>query len=353
MKQSSTNGSAAVLKELKGINVTTKRLADGSTRLYYYHRATGRRLPDDVRSPDFLAAYVAAEKPLRDGGTLAGLIRAHCASPEYLNRAQSSRDIAKYLFRVIEDEYGDMTLGAINARKQARSEFLKWRDSLIPERGARAADNILAHLQAVLTWALDRGDIDEHPLESFKRAYRADRSDLIWLPEHIEAFNAKASEQLQRALLLALETGQRQGDLLRLTWNNYKNNQITLRQGKTRKRVEIPCTSRLSEMLSGMDRKKTTLILTMRDGEPWKPRYFKHCWRETSNAAGLADLNFHDLRGTAITRLAEAGCTTAQIASITGHNIDSVERMLEVYLSRTGSLARSAIATLEAHRNSK
>lgn len=40
---------------------------------------------------------------------------------------------------------------------------------------------------------------------------------MIWLPEHIEAFMNVAPLELQRALILALHTGQRQGDLLRLT----------------------------------------------------------------------------------------------------------------------------------------
>ena len=33
------------------------------------------------------------------------------------------------------------------------------------------------------------------------------------------------------------------------------------------------------------------------------------------------DLHFHDLRGTAVTRLAEAECTLPEIASITGHSL--------------------------------
>lgn len=36
-------------------------------------------------------------------------------------------------------------------------------------------------------------------------------------------------------------------------------------------------------------------------------------------AADITDLHFHDLRGTAITMLAEAGCDAPEIASINGH----------------------------------
>ena len=59
------------------------------------------------------------------------------------------------------------------------------------------------------------------------------------------------------------------------------------------------------------------------------------------------DLYFHDLRGTAVTMLAESGATVPEIATITGHTLASVTKILERYLSRTKTLAHSAIAKLE------
>jgi integrase len=63
--------------------------------------------------------------------------------------------------------------------------------------------------------------------------------------------------------------------------------------------------------------------------------------------AGITDLHFHDLRGTAITMLGEAGCTVPEIASITGHSFKSVETILEKYLARTKALANSAMSKFE------
>ena len=133
---------------------------------------------------------------------------------------------------------------------------------------------------------------------------------MIWLPEHVHAFMAVAPIELQRALILALHTGQRQGDLLRLTWNNYDGVRITLRQGKTA-RNGLPgrrVDKALRMMLETLDR-RSALILTTKTELPWKARYFKKEWAEASEAAGITDLHFHDIRGTAVTMLAEAGCT--------------------------------------------
>jgi hypothetical protein len=50
-----------------------------------------------------------------------------------------------------------------------------------------------------------------------------------------------APVEMQRTLILALQTSRRQGDLLHLTWSNYDGALISLRQGKGGRRVEIPC----------------------------------------------------------------------------------------------------------------
>lgn len=93
--------------------------------------------------------------------------------------------------------------------------------------------------------------------------------------------------------------------------------------------------------------RQAALILTTPTGRPWKSDHFRHEWGEATAAAKLTGLHFHDLRGTAVTMLAEAGCTEAEIASITGHSNQAVHGILEKYTARTRELARSAIGKLE------
>lgn len=45
--------------------------------------------------------------------------------------------------------------------------------------------------------------------------------------------------------------------------------------------------------------------------------------------------------------LSEAGCTTSQIAAITGHSLKTAEGILDRYLARTRALAGAAIYALE------
>jgi integrase len=88
-------------------------------------------------------------------------------------------------------------------------------------------------------------------------------------------------------------------------------------------------------------------VLTTPTGRARTKRYFNEHGNEAVIAAGIEDLHFHDLRGTAITMLAEAGCTVPEIAAVTGHSLKHVTPILEVYLSRTRHLADAAIIKLE------
>jgi hypothetical protein len=59
-------------------------------------------------------------------------------------------------------------------------------------------------------------------------------------------------------------------------------------------------------------------------------------------------VTFHDLRGTAVTRLAIVGCTEAEIAYLTGHSLRDVRSILDAnYLHRDPALGKSAISKLE------
>lgn len=66
--------------------------------------------------------------------------------------------------------------------------------------------------------------------------------------------------------------------------------------------------------------------------------------------SGVTGVTFHDLRGTAVTRLARADCTEAEIATLTGHSLKDVGAILDAhYLSRDSKLAVSAVKKRELY----
>ena len=203
-------------------------------------------------------------------------------------------------------------------------------------------------LARVLSWALRRGLVDANPCEKGGRLYRGSRAEHVWTDADEAAFLRAAPAHLHLAIVLALWTGQRQGDLLRLPWSAYDGERIRLRQSKTGVRVEIPVGAPLKAALDATKR-KSPIILVTSDGKPWTADGFRSSWRKACQAAAVTGVTFNDLRGTAVTRLALAGATVPEIATITGHSLRDVQAILDAhYLNRDPELGRSAIQKLEA-----
>jgi integrase len=243
----------------------------------------------------------------------------------------------------IENAFGDLPIAALEDAR-VTNDFLQWRDSMA--NSPRQADYAWMVLMCLISWSRGRGLTRYRAPERIERLYHADRSEKIWEESHIAAFMAVAPKSLQLALVLALETGQRQGDLLTLPWSAYDGQWIRLRQSKTGRRVNVPVTRRLRAVLDNAKR-NSTVILTNKRGHPWMPNAFRTAWRRACHAAKITGLHFHDLRGTAVTRLAEAECSNAEIAAITGHSMHDVGAILDKYLARTDKIAMTAIAKLE------
>jgi integrase len=99
--------------------------------------------------------------------------------------------------------------------------------------------------------------------------------------------------------------------------------------------------------------KRSTIILVTKSGTPWTEDGFRSSWRKACKTAGIVGVTFNDLRGTAVTRLALAECTEAQIAAITGHSLRDVRSILDAnYLHRDPGLAEAAIRKLEERTKS-
>jgi integrase len=305
----------------------------------------------------------------RHAGTFNGLVRDYTLSIEFTEKLATSTQIEyRRMLTAAESEFGDMPLVALEDTR-VRKDLLDWREKVARSSGEREADNRLSAVSAMLTWAVEHGRITANYLRGFKRLYHVDRSEIVWLPERIAPFMKVAPIEMQRALLLGLHTGQREGDILRMPWSAYDGTTIKLRQSKARRGktlgrlIEIPCTVALRRMLDGMER-VSPLILTTKTGQSFKKRYFARLWTEATTKAGLrsvslpgsdqpVELHFHDLRGTAVTLLSEAGCTPQQVATITGHSLKTVSRILERYLARTRGLAEQAIFNFENSSRTK
>jgi integrase len=272
---------------------------------------------------------------------MAGLVDAYRASPEWRSLSGATqRDYNKFLPR-FRDDYGDRHVATF-----PREAVFKLR-ARYAEVSNRHGNKAVATLSVLMTWGMNHGWRRDNPALKPGRlrtggGYRA------WNDIEIEQFLAASPSYMRLACLLALGTGQRGADLVRMTWASYRDGMIEVVQQKTGERVWIPVHGRLAEALDAAERTAIT-ILTTQAGRPYTVSWFQHDVSHWVERAALRGLVAHGWRATALTWLAEAGCTPHQIASISGHKQLS---MVEGYTREANkkTLARAAVVKLKEMR---
>lgn len=245
-----------------------------------------------------------------------------------------------------------------------------------PERLHRAA-GVGRVLRTLMQWAEDAGRVEKNPMARVTIREPKARHH-VW-PDHcIEQFVAMADAMglpaIGTATMLAADTGQREADLLKLTWGKLSmvggRRSIRLRQAKTAVWVEVPFTHRVAARLDALEAANrqrpipaTTILTRGVNGQAFPQEYFIRQFAAVRAAAiagsaehglepcpELEGLQYRDLRRTLIVRLAEAEVDLPGIAAISGHQIEACKKILETYMPRTGRMAAAAIEKLEAHR---
>ncbi len=129
-----------------------------------------------------------------------------------------------------------------------------------------------------------------------------------------DALKATRNALVAPAILFAIETALRRGELLDLTWSNVcpERRIAHIPRTKTGYARTIPLTDAALKILASLSRTQTKVF-------PMSPMALRMAWNRARERAGMRDLNFHDLRHEAISRFAEMGLTTAELAVISGH----------------------------------
>jgi len=135
--------------------------------------------------------------------------------------------------------------------------------------------------------------------------------------EEQRLLSACANDQdLAAAIRLALETGMRRGELIRLTWDcvDLKKRIIRLPDSKTGAPRNVPLSTAARQALATMPRRIDGQVFGYASGDALTMAFRRAC-----KLADIEDLRFHDLRHEATSRFFEKGLNPMQVAAITGH----------------------------------
>ncbi len=354
-KMLSAHGKLVVKVILKGLHRVSRKLASGKERVHFYAWRGGPKIEAKPGTAEFIAEFkrLTAEREgtPRYAGTFQQVLNDYQRSSTFTDLAKTTKDDYIARIRLIEKRFGDMPLRAMEDPR-ARSEFLGWRDEIAATGRTRSADLSFAVLARIVSWAHNRRLISTNQCEKPGRLHKGSRVTSVWSEAELRQFMASAPPQIALPVMIALWTAQRQGDILSLTWAAYDGATLKLRQSKTGVSLSVPCAAPLRAMLDAArgDQPDTANICKTMRGTVWTSHGFRASFKTAVARAKIKGRTFHDLRGTAVTRLALAGASVPEIASTTGHSLKDVEAMLDKhYLSRDRALGESAIAKLEAH----
>lgn len=316
----------------KGVNRIKRR----SGRIaYYWHPGRGTadedrlreqwcRLPDDPDSPAFWQAIKDAETPpVKAMGGIATMIHEYQRSPRYLGLADATRrDYDRYIM-----DFG-RRFGDLDPRDIDPHHIAALRDSFgnTPSK----ADHYVAIVRTIYAWGVERGFSNTNPAIGVSHIAKVEPYE-PW-PQWAWELVPLMRRELRVACFLALYTGQRLGDILRMQLGHVDAGCVTVRQSKTRKDMVIKLHSALRPIIDECRENATIFLVSRQDGSPFSVDQFHAMWGREKAKPFMADfceakpgLVFHGLRKSAVCKLLEAGCTHKEVAAVTGHSHGMIE----------------------------
>lgn len=287
-------------------------------------------------------------EPRERPDSVSALIRAYTKDDAFTSLAEKTRrEYLKHL-KAFEDLLGDIPAAAID---RPAVQKLKARYQATPHQG----NAVLRTLRLLYAWGMRAGLVADNPAAGH-RQMRVEARDQVWSVDDEQRWCdtaiALGYPSMRLAFALCLYTGQRPGDVIRMSWSALDQSGpqwwLDLRQRKTGRRQQIPILGPLRAILSVTERRSPVILVTER-GRPYHEDNLTHRFTRISRAAGLAGLQMRDLRRTSVCRMYSADLEVEAISAITGHQLERCRHIVETYLPAGRRLRQADVEKLEAY----
>ncbi|MBN2529092.1 MAG: site-specific integrase [Deltaproteobacteria bacterium] len=253
------------------------------------------------------------------------------------------------------NELGEYTLDRVTPALLA-----EYRDRLLSEDtnrgGRRTAGTVtryMASLSHVFTVAMKEWQwIDDNP---FRRVIKPKQSRGVvrFLSDDERAALLKACKEssngdLYCAVVVAISTGCRRGELWNLKWDHVdlKRGLLIFEDTKNGERRNVPLVGHALEVMK--ERRESRTVLPMSNDYvfpgkvPGQPMDLTRPWREAMVTADIKNFRWHDLRHSCASYLAMNGATLAEIAEVLGHKtLQMVKRYAHLSEAHTSKVVAS------------
>jgi integrase len=310
------------------------RDADRHGRVRYRLRAPGRKavtIKGHFGSEEFAANYRAAVEGLASiekrgiaapHGSMAALARSYLRSAAFAGLSPATQRARRHLVEQFIAKYGDCIVAELE-RRHIRAIM----DAHAGTPGK--ARNVLSMIRVLIASALVDGIIATDPTIGIKRPKLSREGWHTWTEEEIAIYEARhpVGTMARLAFALALYTGQRSADLIRMGKQHVRDGMIRVVQQKTGTPLWIPLHPNLKAIIDATPSRHLTFLLSEK-GKPYgSANSFGQIVKRWARQAGLRGTPLHGLRKACCTRLAENGRSAREIMAISGHkSLAEVER---------------------------
>ncbi len=320
----------------KRVHRVRRKLVSGKCRWHFYAWRGGPKFWEDDRceptEADFHIAFADAVKRPRPEHLMTPQMVDDFLSSAAMPKGERSRsDLRKWALR-FADHFKDAP-AIIFEDKGSRGELNKWRAQW--QHSPKQHDAAGTHAVRVPNWAVEEGRLSEHYCHKLPRIYEVDRSEVVWTLADRDAINALAPDWVQRILCVACETGLRPGDLIKLTRRAVEQTpegrRLRVKTNKRARLAHIPITPALGKIIDATPRDRLLILTNASGGQLTEHRASEGLRQWRDKAALSRDLRLQDCRGTAATRLLDAGLSLSQIANHMGWSIRNAANVIEHY----------------------
>ena len=268
----------------------------------------------------------------------------------------------KAQLRALQDFFGrkklrGITYGDLNAYRGLRlkTPIISQKKKLHKQRSIASVNREMALLRNMLNVALHEGWIIKNPFASGKPlinlADERKRERILTREEEVRLLEVCTGlrARLRPIIICALDTGMRQGEMLKLKWKDVDLSEriITVQafNTKTMRERQIAMTERLAgELLQLWDKSikdADDLVFGFKNN-------IKKSFTTARKLTGLEDVRFHDLRHTHASRLVSAHIPLSEVGRVLGHTQANTTYR---YVNANVETVRRAAAALDAfHR---
>lgn len=177
----------------------------------------------------------------------------------------------------------------------------------------------LACLKHMFTLAKKWKMADENPVKEVQFFQEQQIEMRILTRDEIDRLVSCANSRLKPILIIALNTGMRKGEILRLRWTDvdFENQFLFLKQTKSNRPRKIPMSHLVTETLRSLKREGEFVFSNPKSGKPLSD--LQTGFKAACSKAAIGDLRFHDLRHTAATHMVIGGIDLVTVKEILGH----------------------------------